>query len=41
MFALRERRTCLWDLLKGVNVREHFNRLRPQMLPDVPLAKPD
>jgi len=32
--ALRQRKTSLWDLLKRCEVREPFERLRPQMLPD-------
>lgn len=40
-FALRQRQTSLWDLLKTVRVREPFLRLRPQMLPDEVLNVPE
>ena len=38
--GLRQRKTCLWDLLKSKQVQATFARLRPQMLPDAALAKP-
>ena len=39
--ALRQRKTSLWDVVQQVNLREHFDRLRPQMLPDAALAAPE
>ena len=32
--ALRRQKTSLWDLLQKTDVKTHFARLRPQMLPD-------
>ncbi|MCY2993149.1 MAG: hypothetical protein NTY19_35490 [Planctomycetota bacterium] len=36
--ALRCQKTSLWDLLQQVNLKTHFDRLRPLMLPDAELA---
>ncbi len=36
--ALRQQKTSLWDLVRQVDLRKHFDRLRPQMLPDEVLA---
>lgn len=36
--ALRCQKTSLWDLVQQVDLRSHFDRLRPQMLPDAALA---
>ena len=37
--ALRQRKTSLWDVVRQVDLRKHFDRLRPQMLPDEALAR--
>jgi hypothetical protein len=39
-FALRQQKTSLWDLVQKVNLRQPFDRLRPQMLPDETVAAP-
>jgi hypothetical protein len=39
--ALRQRQTSLWELVQKVDLRKHFDRLRPQMLPDDVLKSPD
>ncbi len=39
--ALRQQKTSLWDLVQRVDLRRHFTRLRPQMLPDAALAAPE
>jgi hypothetical protein len=39
--ALRQRKTSLWELVQQVDLRKHFDRLRPQMLPDEALAAPE
>jgi hypothetical protein len=36
--ALRRQKTSLWDLVQKVDLKTHFDRLRPQMLPDEDLA---
>jgi hypothetical protein len=33
-FALRQQKTSLWELLKKLRIKEDFERLRPEMLPD-------
>jgi len=33
-FALRQENTSLWEMLRKVDLRKPFERLRPQMLPD-------
>jgi hypothetical protein len=38
--ALRRQQTSLWDLVQRVDLRKHFDRLRPQMLPDEVLQSP-
>ncbi len=37
--ALRQQKTALWELVQKVDLRKHFDRLRPQMLPDEILVK--
>ena len=32
--ALRHQQTSLWELVQKVDLRKHFDRLRPQMLPE-------
>ena len=36
--ALRQQKTSLWELMRGVRIKAEFERLRPQMLPDATLA---
>lgn len=36
--ALRRQNTSLWDLVGKVDLKTHFDRLRPQMLPDADLV---
>lgn len=36
--ALRQQKTSLWDLVQQVDLKKHFDRLRPNMLPDEDLA---
>jgi hypothetical protein len=39
--ALRRQRASLWELVRKVDLRKHFDRLRPQMLPDEVLKFPE
>ena len=39
--ALREKRTSLWDVTQRVKIRNQFDRLRREMLPDEALAVED
>ena len=36
LLALRERGTTVWDFTAKTRVRDHFQRLKAQMLPDSP-----
>lgn len=38
--ALRQQNKSLWDLLQQVDLRKHFDRVRPQMLPDEAIVTP-